>query len=217
MVELDNHTGDGSRNPTGPRPAQSENGSPRTPPIRELVLEHYQSVFRYAYRLSGRAEEAEDLTQQTFLLAQRSLHQLREPEKAIRWLFAILRSCYLKNERKRRPVAAVNLELDVDTVPDGGLPAASDAGIDEERLQQAIDELPEPFKIVLLMFYFEELSYKEIAAKLEIQIGTVMSRLSRAKTRLRTQLLSREAHRRNADTTRQHAPLPASPSNSMPS
>jgi RNA polymerase sigma-70 factor (ECF subfamily) len=217
MVELDNHIRDGARNPTGPQPVRGEGGSPATPTVRDLVLAHYQAVFRYAYRLSGRAPEAEDLTQQTFLLAQRKLHQLREPEKAIRWLFAILRSCYLKSERKRRPVAAANLELNVDTVPDGNSLAARGEDIDQERLQRAIEELPEPFKVVLLMFYFEELSYKDIAAKLDIQIGTVMSRLSRAKTRLRTYLAAREEHPPDSDTTGQRAPLPASPSNSMPS
>ena len=63
-----------------------------------------------------------------------------------------------------------------------------DGAIDGERLQRAIDALPDVFREVVLMFYFEQLSYREIAARLEIPAGTVMSRLSRAKSHLRQQL-----------------------------
>ncbi|MFV1966582.1 MAG: RNA polymerase sigma factor [Pirellulaceae bacterium] len=210
MVEPSKQVGEGSRSPETPRSAETGSGSSSIPAMGDLVLDHYQSVYRYAYRLSGRAEDAEDLSQQTFLLAHRKLRQLREPEKAIRWLFAILRSCYFKSGRKRRPIAAVNLELDVDAVPDGGLRAARDGDIDEERLQQAIDELPDEFKVVLLMFYFEEFSYKEIAARLDIKIGTVMSRLSRAKSRLRIRLAETEADPTAAGQRGSKSPLRAS-------
>lgn len=158
--------------------------------IRQLVVEHYQSVFRYAYRLSGNVDDAEDLAQQAFLVAHRKLYQLREADKADRWLFAILRSCYLKSRRRQRPMAAANLELNVDEIPEGAIQQFRDAGVDEERLQQAIDEMPDKFKLVIMMFYFEQLSYKEIASQLEVRIGTVMSRLARAKGRLRRRLVS---------------------------
>ena len=69
-------------------------------------------------------------------------------------------------------------------------------------MQAAIDELPEDFKIVLVMFYFEECSYKEIAAQLDISIGTVMSRLARAKGRLRQRLLASEDAPSLGKTTR---------------
>ena len=64
---------------------------------------------------------------------------------------------------------------------------------DSEELQQAIDNLPDDYKVVLAGFYFEDCSYKELAERLELPIGTVMSRLSRAKGYLRTQLLRAEA------------------------
>ena len=76
--------------------------------------------------------------------------------------------------------------MEIDKIPEN-VPVGDE--IDRERLQQAINELPETFRLVLLMYYFEECSYKEIAAQLEIEIGTVMSRLSRAKARLRYQLI----------------------------
>jgi len=155
--------------------------------IHRLVVEHYARVYGYAYRLSGSVADAEDLTQQTFLTAQQKRHQVREPDKVGRWLLAIVRSCYLKSRRRRRPVPAISLELDVDQIPEQ---MAAESSVDPERLQAAIDQLADEFKLVLAMFYFQELSYKEIAAELEIPIGTVMSRLARAKGRLR-QILSR--------------------------
>ena len=60
--------------------------------------------------------------------------------------------------------------------------------MDLEQLQPALDELPEEFKVVVLMYYFEECSYKQIAEELDVPIGTVMSRLSRAKSHLRAKL-----------------------------
>lgn len=156
--------------------------------MRTLVVDHHRDVYRYAYRLTGRVVDAEDLTQQTFLIAQQRLHQVRQPERVLSWLFAILRTCYLKSERKSVPLPATGVELDVDSIPD----RAAETTIDQELLQAAIGELPDEFKLVLVMFYFEECSYKEIAEKLQIPIGTVMSRLTRAKGRLRALLLDAE-------------------------
>jgi RNA polymerase sigma-70 factor (ECF subfamily) len=90
-------------------------------------------------------------------------------------------------------MAAANIDLDVDTVPAVIQDVkASDLEIDEERLKSALEAMPDEFRLVVLMFYFEDLSYKEIAAQLEIPMGTVMSRLSRAKRRLRQCLTERE-------------------------
>jgi RNA polymerase sigma-70 factor (ECF subfamily) len=173
--------------------------------IRTLVLDYHRDVYRYAFRLTGRQPEAEDLTQQTFLIAQQRLHQVRQPERVVSWLFSILRSCYLKAERKSTPVVATSLELDVDSIPD----SLAETSFDEELLQAAIDELPDEFKLVLVMFYFEECSYKEIAEQLQIPIGTVMSRLTRAKSRLRCRLLEAE---RDAEPTSTRPPTAENPS-----
>lgn len=153
--------------------------------VAQLVAEHHPAVYRYAYRLSGSVHDAEDLTQHVFLIAQQKLGQLRRVESAQSWLFAILRNCFLKARQRQRPVPAVNLQLDVETVP-AEIPP--DLEIDRERLQEAIDQLPAPFRVVLVMFYFEECSYRQIAEGLELPIGTVMSRLARAKRHLRSRL-----------------------------
>jgi RNA polymerase sigma-70 factor (ECF subfamily) len=153
--------------------------------VAQLVMEHHEAVFRYAFRLSGSAADAEDLCQQTFLSAQLHVDQLRGAEAARGWLLAITRNAWLKSHRRRRPAAAGPLELDLDQVAS---PARDEPEVDEELLKAALDELPDDFRMVLLMFYFEQLSYKEIALKLSIPPGTVMSRLSRAKRQLRARL-----------------------------
>lgn len=159
-------------------------GMPCPGDIAALIGRHYGEVYRYAYRLCGNPADAEDLTQQTFLVAHERLHQVRDTERAGGWLFTVLRNCFLRSRRRERPVAAVNLELDVESIPDG----TPEAEVDGQRLQLALNELPDEFRLVVLMFYFEECSYKEIAERLDISMGTVMSRLSRAKAHLRKRL-----------------------------
>lgn len=158
--------------------------------IERLIVEHHAVLYRYAYRLCGSCTDAEDLTQQAFLVAHRKLHQLRERERARSWLFAVLRTCFLKSRRRPQEVPASGLELSIDALPER-VPEHEE--IDCERLQAAISALPQEFRVVVLMFYFEQLSYKEIAAQLDIRIGTVMSRLARAKDRLRYGLLAADA------------------------
>jgi len=152
--------------------------------IGTLVTEHHEALYRYAYRLSGSVPDAEDLTQQVFLVAQQKLPQLRDGQNARRWLYTILRHCYLKGFRRRVPVPAASLALDIENVAQEVI----EREIDEERLQAALDELPENFKVVLMLFYFERRPYREIAKQLDLPIGTVMSRLSRAKGHLRQRL-----------------------------
>jgi RNA polymerase sigma-70 factor (ECF subfamily) len=157
--------------------------------VRQLVIDHHAVVYRLAYRLTGNQADAEDVAQQAFLQAQQHMHQLRTPENPVPWLCAIVRSCWLKSFRRQRPVAAGSVDLNVDEVAE---PLADEDQFDFERLQSALDDLPDEYKLVVTMFYFEEASYKEIAAQLEIPIGTVMSRLARAKSQLRKRLTEDE-------------------------
>jgi RNA polymerase sigma-70 factor (ECF subfamily) len=152
--------------------------------IAQLVAEHHPLVYRYAFRLAGSTADAEDLTQQVFLIAQQKLSQLRDAQCARSWLCTVLRNCYLKSRRQRVPLPAASADLDVDQIPDD----AVEHEVDSERLQAALDALDDDFKITVLLFYFEHRSYREIAEALEIPIGTVMSRLARAKARLRREL-----------------------------
>jgi RNA polymerase sigma-70 factor (ECF subfamily) len=152
--------------------------------LAALVEEHSEMLFRYAYRLSGSAADAEDLTQQTFLAAHRHLEQLREPGRARSWLCAILRNVYLKQLRANGGIEPGSLQ----DVAEPACEVAIEQPIDEEQLQAALLELPEEYRSPVILFYFGELSYKEIAEQLEVPIGTVMSRLARAKSLLKRRL-----------------------------
>jgi RNA polymerase sigma-70 factor, ECF subfamily len=179
--------------------------------IARLVAEHHAAVYRYAYRLSRSAADAEDLTQEVFLAAQQNLGQLRDPALGLSWLFTILRNRYLKNAQRRRPVVAANLKLNLD----GFAEPVQEEPIDPQRLQGLLDELPEKHRFVLVMFYFDNCSYKQIADELGLPMGTVMSRIARAKAHLRARLVETELCPPGAkdsiavpDQCRSPAPLP---------
>ena len=157
--------------------------------ISQLVDQHYESVFRFAYRLSGTSHEAEDISQQAFLDAQRKLDTLRDPDKVRAWLFMIVRNLYRRRIRDRVTRGEVALEVLADPVDQKrGGDERVERALDSESLQQVLNELPEEFRSVLLLFYFRELSYREIAEQLDVPIGTVMSRLSRGKKQLRERI-----------------------------
>jgi RNA polymerase sigma-70 factor (ECF subfamily) len=146
--------------------------------IEELIERYHALLYRFAYRLSGSPADAEDLTQQTYLIAHQSLNQLRDPAKAKSWLCTILRHAFLRMEQQRILVQRFALEHDPEQ-------PEIEATCDEEAVQAALNKLPEEYRSAAILFYFQELSYKEIAEALETPIGTVMSRLSRAKQQLR--------------------------------
>jgi RNA polymerase sigma-70 factor (ECF subfamily) len=157
--------------------------------VTRLVDEHYEFLYRFAVRLTGSGADAEDLVQQAFLTAHAKLDQLREPDKARAWLIVVVRNAFRKSLRRDRP-------LPLSTVSDPPEPSQNGSGdqsIDSESVQAALNELPEEFRTPLILFYFDELSYKQIADLLEVPIGTVMSRLSRGKTHLRSRLRAHEA------------------------
>src|SRR5690349_261 len=96
------------------RSPSEDRGEPVTAPsasLVALVVAHHATVYRYACRLCGCPTEAEDLAQQTFLIVQQKLHQLREPERACAWLLAIVRSVFLKGCKKLRPMCAEDVDL----------------------------------------------------------------------------------------------------------
>ncbi len=154
--------------------------------IGQLVAENYEALYRYAYRLTGSSADAEDLTQDTFCKAQLNLAQLRDPARARPWLFSILRNAYLHRVRADRQQPCVSLEGIGDLAEP--LPASL-PDIDPETLQQALNELPEVYRTPIILYYFEDFGYRDIAEQMDLPIGTVMSRLARAKAYLRTRLL----------------------------
>ena len=157
--------------------------------IVQLVEKHHATIYAYAYRLSGRPEDAEDLAQQTFLIAQQKLNQLRDWEKAFSWLCQILRSVFLRSRSRKRPFREADLDCEViEFIPSMEV----DDLVDLELMQTALNRVSDDFRTILLMFYFEGLSYKQIAEELQIPAGTVMSRLARAKAMLREKMTSQQ-------------------------
>src|SRR5579871_5626646 len=135
--------------------------------VQELVEHHYASLYRYAYRLSGCAADAEDLTQEAFCQAQRKLGQLRDWDKAKAWLFSILRNAYLHRLRAEKHAAVVSLD-GLGDVPELAEPLPE---VDPGELQQALNELPEGFRTPIVLFYFEDFSYRAIAEQMDLPLG----------------------------------------------
>lgn len=153
--------------------------------VRSLVDQHYELLYRYAYHLTGSVADAEDLTQETFCTAQEKLGQLRSAACARSWLCRVLRNHYLSSVRKLKVIPLQSLE----DMPDE--PETCDdliGEIDIEQFRRVLAELPECFRTPLILFYFEEFSYRQIADQMGVPVGTVMSRLARAKTYLRARL-----------------------------
>ena len=155
--------------------------------LHDLIDAHYQALYRYAFRLSGAAADAEDLTQETFGKAISRLGQLRDAERARGWLFRILRNAYLHRVRDEKRHRIVPLDA-VGELPEREPNGSAMPDIDPAALQLALNELDESFRTPIILYYFEEFSYRDIAEQMGLPIGTVMSRLARAKAYLRTAL-----------------------------
>src|SRR6476469_3323294 len=130
-------------------------GNPRN--VERLVEEHYLSLYRYAYRLSGSEADAEDLAQETFCKAQMSLRQLCEPSRVKAWLFAILRNAYLHRVRTEKSQPTLSLDLAGDLPEPVGEPLPD---VEPEQLQKALHELPDTFRTPVLLYYFDDFSYR---------------------------------------------------------
>jgi len=179
--------------------------------FRGLVLEELNSVYRLAFHLARSRDEAEDLVQETYLRALKSRSTFRATDHGARpWLFKILHNTYKTRleRRGREPAAASD---SIDGFPDRQAPpgVALDA-IDweqvDERLKNAVDALPPAYRVVLLMWAVEGLKYREIARIIDAPVGTVMSRLHRARQAIIEQIgTSRSAQGGQAMTGRSRA------------
>ena len=143
-------------------------------------------LYRFALSLSRRESDAADLTQQTFFLWASKGHQLRDASKVKTWLFTSLYREFLG--RKRQQDRFVEADNNPEAIAVQVVPATVVDQLDSDIVQRALLELEEIYRAPLTLFYLRQLSYKEIAETLEIPIGTVMSRISRAKDQLRRAL-----------------------------
>jgi len=152
-----------------------------------LAFAHFRELRRVALRVCEDPETADDLVQETYLRAWRSFDKFEPGTNCRAWLFRILfyvRSEYCRNHA-RRP-----LVFSLDYVKESELSSQTNAPLDLtlEELKQAFAELPEAFRIAVLLSDIEGLKYREIAEVLNVPVGTVMSRLSRGRGMLRARL-----------------------------
>jgi RNA polymerase sigma-70 factor (ECF subfamily) len=168
------------------------------PKLQRLVDDNYGALYRYAYRLSGSAADAEDLTQEAFCKAQSCFGQLRDADRARPWLFSILRNAYLHGRRADRQARCVSLD-EIGDLPEPSPDPLPD--VDPEQLQQALNELSEVYRTPLILYYFDDFTYREIAEQMDLPIGTVMSKLARGKAWLRSRLLPAVAARSDRAAT----------------
>lgn len=153
--------------------------------FENLVLPHLDAAYNLARWLSRSEADADDIVQDAMLRAYRAFDNFRG-EAAKPWLLAILRNCWrdrLQDTSRRR---AVSLEEAFELASDAPDPESLAAQASERRrLDAAIAQLPEEFREVLILREMEEMAYREIADILACPIGTVMSRLARARALLR--------------------------------
>jgi RNA polymerase sigma-70 factor (ECF subfamily) len=171
--------------------------------FEEMALRHFDPLYRFAFYLTGNATDAEDLLQDTLHLAYRSFHRFRKGGDARAWLFTIARNASIdRRRRKAREPSRVPLDEEVlgsRTAGNGepGSESWKSLPIDGEEVfhdlfgdevNRFLWELPGEYRAALLLCDVEGLSYKEISEVLACPIGTVRSRISRARAELREKL-----------------------------
>lgn len=176
-------------------PARAAPAEDRAGRFRALILPHMDAAYTLARYLARDPVLAEDIVQEAFLRAFRAFDDCRgEAPRA--WLLAIVRNCFLSSTAAARPMAA---EADAPEPIDRDDPEVILLRQREaEHVRETIANLPEPFREAIVLRDLEELSYKEIAAITEVPIGTVMSRLARARRMLGDLLLPSEEAGREA-------------------
>ncbi len=156
--------------------------------FRQLVLRHHRRVVNIAYRALGDAGLAEDVAQEVFIKVFRHLPSYRHEKPFVHWLHRVAANTVTDAARRHRPVQSLD-SLAQTLAGQGGDPQEVAARHDLQRsVRRAIATLPPHYRDTLALQVFHDLSYEEIAATLEIPVGTVMSRLNAAKRLLRDRL-----------------------------
>ncbi len=155
----------------------------------EALVDRYgRLLYAYAFRMTASSADAEDIVQNVFLRAMQNQESIAQASNIQAYLFAMVRNETSKWMMRNKRMKTVE---DIESVTDNDVSETS--GIDQDWLQIGLMKLPDAFRRILLMFYFEDASYKEIADAMDVPIGTVMSRLSRAKQALKDHLTQSES------------------------
>jgi RNA polymerase sigma-70 factor, ECF subfamily len=166
--------------------------------FEELAMPLFDQLYNFAHWLAQNREEAEDLVQETYAKALKGFSSFQPGTNFRAWMYRILRNSFLTSRTGLRATKTVPLDSEDNGVPDPSVPETPESILiersDEQLVRNALTELPVNFREILLLCEVEEMSYQEIAEALSIPIGTVMSRLSRARQALR-RLLAQKLQR----------------------
>lgn len=163
-----------------------------------LVLEYEKNVYNIALRMTGNSEDAADMTQEAFIKAYNSLQSFRGDSKFSVWLYRIVSNVCLDFLRSRNRRPTVSLSVEDDDGEDAQLDVADesqspelllDRKLTRESVRRGLDSLPPDYRQILLLREIQGLSYDEIAQALGLEVGTVKSRIFRARKRLCTFLI----------------------------
>jgi RNA polymerase sigma-70 factor, ECF subfamily len=155
--------------------------------FEELAMPLFDQLYNFARWLTQDTAEAEDLVQETYAKALRGFSSFQQGTNFRAWIYRILRNSFLSSRTGLRTMVTIDGEADENLLPAENTTPERILieQADRETVQQALADLPVPFREILLLCEVEEMSYQEIAETLAIPIGTVMSRLFRARKALR--------------------------------
>lgn len=165
------------------------------------TLEHIDALYGYAMTLARDKTEAEDLVQETYLRAVKAANQPQPHENLKAWLFVIMRNAWFNIVRHKQHASRI-FEFDDDEVVDAASDKTDDPHVvylrklEREQVREAIEKLPDPYREIVVLRDIEGFSYQQIASVLHCPAGTVMSRLGRARGKLRAALSAGQKVRR---------------------
>jgi RNA polymerase sigma-70 factor (ECF subfamily) len=160
--------------------------------FEKLAMPLFASLYNFALWLAQNRDEAEDLVQETYMKGLKGFASFQHGTNFRAWMFRILRNTFLTSRSGLRETMTVPIDEDDEMPAESHTPESEMlARADQQSVESALERLPVPLREVILLCDAEEMSYREIAEMLAIPVGTVMSRLSRARKAMR-QLLANE-------------------------
>lgn len=152
--------------------------------FKELIMRYQSRVYAVALKVANNQKDAEDISQEVFLQLYRSLSSFNGDSSFSTWIYRITMNKALDFKRKNEKIKEKESDHNLSTIPESTILSPEEAlikNLDKELIHSYLIELPEAYSDVLKLYYFEELTYGEIALKLNVAVKTVESRLYRAK------------------------------------
>jgi len=164
----------------------------------EIVAENENKIFNTIFSFVGDYDDALDLTQETFICAFRNISKFRQEASVSTWLYTIAINICKKNYNKKKRILSIfsdsidnpdnNGYINAQSLQEQSIDEKMEINEEQSLIQQEISSLPKRYKTVIILKYLQDLSYEEIADIVGCNVGTVKSRLSRAKDKLKPKL-----------------------------